>query len=537
MKELQGMRFCIYYRVTTNDSITIDEYARDIALEQTVETPLDCIPDEHINRGITGQVESIRPVNKNNFQYDICISYHSDVTARSIPQFLNVLFGNISLKNNIRIIDFSIPYQENPFFPGPSYGITGIRKISGVYGRPLTCTALKPLGLPPIKLAEIAAKFCNGGADFIKDDHGLSDQSFHPFKERVARCQEAVSEQNIKNGSRTLYCPMVSGRFDEITSQVEYALSCGVKSILIAPMLVGMDTVRYIAQTYRPVILAHPSFTGTHFHDHNHGMTPAVLLGKLFRLIGADVSIFPNAGGRFGFSTEECNELAHALREPVKGFLPAFPSPAGGMKIEKIDSIVQQFGKNSMLLIGGSILQHPEGIEAGTNAFVNAVKKVSETVDNKLNEYLPFPTACEIPVKESYSHNADMDILRCKSFRWDNRTVESYKSEGPVNFKGISRQNLTGNFGEKTSFDLRYFEIEPQGYSSLERHEHEHVIIGARGKGIVKKGGTEHLIRPHDIAYVRPHEVHQIINRWDKPFGFYCIVDHERDKPVALEQD
>lgn len=95
---------------------------------------------------------------------------------------------------------------------------------------------------------------------------------------------------------------MVSGRFDEIARQVEYALSCGVRGILIAPMLVGMDTVRYIAQTYHPLILAHPAFTGTRFHDRSHGMTPAVLLGKIYCLIGADISIFPNAGGRFSFS-------------------------------------------------------------------------------------------------------------------------------------------------------------------------------------------------------------------------------------------
>lgn len=535
MEKAQDMRFRIYYRVTVRDGRPIQEHAREIAFEQTVEVPFDCITEKHISNGIIGQIESIQPVTESKFQYDVCISYRSDVTANSIPQFLNVLFGNISLKNNIRIVDFTLPDHGNKFFPGPSHGIKGIRQMSGIYGRPLTCTALKPLGLSSHELAGIAAKYCAGGVDFIKDDHGLSDQSFHPFTERVARCQEAIYQQNIKNGSHTFYCPMVSGRFDEIARQVEYALSCGVRGILIAPMLVGMDTVRYIAQTYHPLILAHPAFTGTHFHDRSHGMTPAALLGKLYRLIGADMSIFPNAGGRFSFSPEECGELANALREPIKGILSSFPSPAGGMKLEKADSIIQQFGSDSMLLIGGSILQHPGGIEAGTRAFVDIVKAASGVDREESDGCLSPFTACEIPSKNLSNHKTDTDILRCHSFRWDNRFVDSYKTEGLVNFKGILRQNLTGIFGEKTSFDLRYFEIEPQGYSSLERHEHEHVIIGARGEGVVKKGGVEYLIKAHDIAYIKPHEVHQILNLSNEFFGFYCIVDHHRDRPVALE--
>ncbi len=529
-------RFTVRYQVTVREGGKIEQIARDIAVEQTVEIPFDCIPDEHIRRGIIGKIEYIRQLKQDKPRYEVHISYPSAVTGREVPQFLNVLFGNISLKSNIQIKDFSYPHDPR-LFPGPTSGIPGIRKRLGVYSRPLTCTALKPLGLSTEELARLAGEFAAGGVDFIKDDHGLSDQQYHPFRERVARCQEAVTRGNALNGGNTIYSPMVSGSFDRIMQQVEYALSCGVRAILMAPMLVGMDTVRYVAQTYGPIILAHPSFTGTHFHDRDHGMTPAVLLGKLFRLIGADVSIFPNAGGRFGFTQEDCARLASALRGPMHNVKPAFPCPAGGMQLKKIDSIIQQFGPDTMLLIGGSILQHPHGVIEGTKAFVDAVSRLfpeEATADTQSNMWQA-PSACELPAAGINQNKHVSELLRNDSFRWSDRSVDLYKTDTTVNFKGISRQNLFGIFGEKTSFELRYFEIEPGGYSSLERHAHEHVIIGARGEGIIRKGDNDYTVSVHDIAYVKPHEVHQLRNNTEQPFGFYCIVDRTRDRPVALD--
>ena len=100
----------------------------------------------------------------------------------------------------------------------------------------------------------------------------------------------------------------------------------------------------------------------------------------------------------------------------------------------------------------------------------------------------------------------------------------------------VSTVELIGKSGEKTSFDLRYFEIKPEGYSSLEKHVYEHVIIGVRGNGILIKGDSSFNISSHDIAYVSPHEKHQLRNNGKEPFGFLCIVDHRRDKPVTMKQ-
>jgi len=224
-------------------------------------------------------------------------------------------------------------------------------------------------------LARLAAGYALGGLDVIKDDHGLMDQPFHPFKERVARLQEAIRNANAKTGRRTLYFPMIAGRFDQIEAQMEFAAAQGCAGALIAPMLIGPDTGFHLARKYGLAVMTHPSFTGTHFHDPEHGMTPAMLLGRLFRIFGADISVFPNAGGRFTFTDQECLDLAIAMQEPLGDVKPGFPSPAGGMTIEKIDSMVAAFGHDAVFLIGGALMRHAPDPEVGARAFITAIEQ------------------------------------------------------------------------------------------------------------------------------------------------------------------
>lgn len=519
-------RFTVEYLLTIRDNRPPEEHARDIAIEQTVEVPPDVIPQEHFEAEIPGRVESVQPVADHSGQYRLAISYRCDITAWSVPQLLNVLYGNISLKDNIRIEGLQLPDSLMRAFGGPRYGIEGLRRLTGVFGRPLACTAIKPMGLPTAELARIAGAFAAGGADLVKDDHGITDQAFHPFEERVARCQEAIEEANARSGRRTLYFPMISGSVDRIEKQARFAVRQGVRGVLLGPMLVGPDTMRYLSAEYNLAVMAHPALTGTAFHDRSHGMSPAVLLGTLFRLIGADVSIFPNAGGRFHFTTEECAAIAGALREPLGELAAAFPCPAGGMSLARVPELAASFGPDSVFLIGGDVLRQVD-IEAGTRRFMDAIREgFGEELAAPAE---PFVSACEWGGAER--RQTLHDLLPFDDFTWKGRKREAYKASGALPFSGVSRLELVGRHGEQTAFDVRYFEIEPGGYSSLEKHVHEHVIIGVRGRGVLIKNGREIPIGVHDIAYVGPLDVHQLRNPQVEPFGFFCIVDRERDRP------
>jgi ribulose-bisphosphate carboxylase large chain len=366
-------RFRVRYRVTPDDARPIEQHAKDIAIEETVEVPADCIPAHVEAAGIVGAIESIAEAGRPGV-YDVVISYRRDVAGDTVPNLLNVLFGNISIRRGIKIVGMDLTPGMHEALGGPKLGIAGIRDLLGAHGRPIASTALKPVGLTAREIAALAGGYAEGGLDLIKDDHGLIDQRLAPFEERVARCQEAVTAANARTGGKAAYFPMVAGGFETIERQFAFAKANGVSGVLAPYLLIGPDTVRALAARYGLAVMAHPTFSGTHFHDPAHGMTPAVLLGTLFRLFGADISVFPNYGGRFTFTREECVDLADALRRPLGAVRDAFPAPAGGMTIEKVDPMIEAYGVDTVLLIGGALLRHSSDPAVSARAFREAIE-------------------------------------------------------------------------------------------------------------------------------------------------------------------
>ena len=119
-----------------------------------------------------------------------------------------------------------------------------------------------------------------------------------------------------------------------------------------------------------------------------------------------------------------------------------------------------------------------------------------------------------------------------EDFNWSGRESSPYKDAGDLAYKGVRRVELAGRHGERTAYDLRYFEVAPGGYSSYEKHVHAHVVIGARGVGRLRLSDKEVALTRDDVAYIEPLQAHQLCNDSDSPFGFYCIVDHHRDRPM-----
>lgn len=201
--------------------------------------------------------------------------------------------------------------------------------------------------------------------------------------------------------------------------------------------------------------------------------------------------------------------------------------------MNRISEINELYGVDTVFLIGSSLMQHSTDVSHSTEIFMQKIKSLYN--EKLCSPEESFASSCEIP--SATDQNTNLPLMKFEDFTWSDRLVEEYKTDQGFDFSGINRQELIGKFGEKTSFDLRYFEIEPGGYSSLEKHVHEHVIIGVRGKGILIKGESSLHISVHDIAYVSPLEKHQLRNEGKVPFGFFCIVDHKRDKPIVIRNE
>jgi ribulose-bisphosphate carboxylase large chain len=117
-------------------------------------------------------------------------------------------------------------------------------------------------------------------------------------------------------------------------------------------------------------------------------------------------------------------------------------------------------------------------------------------------------------------------------FRWKGVPAADYKQAGD-HWRGVARTVLVGDAGEGTAFHVRYFEVAPGGFTSLEEHAHEHMVVVLRGRGHVRLGDAVHELGFGDAVYVAPHAVHQFRNASGEPFGFLCVVDARRDRPVV----
>lgn len=113
--------------------------------------------------------------------------------------------------------------------------------------------------------------------------------------------------------------------------------------------------------------------------------------------------------------------------------------------------------------------------------------------------------------------------------RWENVPLKHYKEEG-THFRSITRQVL---FAEESGLtnEVRYFEIQPGGHSTFERHEHVHAVIILSGRGRVLVNEEIRDIEPFDLVSIPPMSWHQFHAADDASLGFLCLVPCDRDRP------
>ncbi|MDO9121398.1 MAG: RuBisCO large subunit C-terminal-like domain-containing protein, partial [Anaerolineaceae bacterium] len=350
--------------------------AQDACIEQTVEFPADLLPAGDIPNHIIGRIEG---VNKsfNDFN-DITISYPVEDAGGDLVQLLNVIFGNTSIKPGIRVEKLILPTAILSKFQGPRFGRNGLRNLLTAPARPMLCSAIKPMGLTSEQFADQAFQFASGGIDIIKDDHGLADQPFSPFRERVARCAEAVQRANAKSGSHSIYMPSLGSRADQIIEKAYYAKSVGAGGFLVPPGLVGFDIMRVLADddSLALPIMMHPSMIGSFVTCPTTGFSHYTLFGQLTRLAGADATIYPNWGGRFAFSREECISIAAGSQEDLGHIKPIFPTPGGGMTIDRIPEMLDVYGKDLIFLMGGGLHRIKPTLVESSAYFRNLVENM-----------------------------------------------------------------------------------------------------------------------------------------------------------------
>ncbi|MCX6451010.1 MAG: RuBisCO large subunit C-terminal-like domain-containing protein [Actinobacteria bacterium] len=360
-------RLVITYQYFGTDPKAIADVIR---VEQSIEFPNELAP-AWIQDEVVGKVEEILSVSPN--EHKIQISYNPENTGGELPQFLNVLWGNASLFPGVRVIDVEIPDSITKNFKGPRFGISGLRSIFNAPTRPLLTTALKPMGTDSRGLAEMAKTLALAGFDLIKDDHSLANQPWSKWRERVEIVSAAVAQANSVTGKNCAYAPSLNLPFDQVHEAAHTAKKLGAGALLILPGITGFDSMRTLSQddSIALPIQAHPALLGSFVSSPTNGIAHGIIFGTIARLAGADITIFPNSGGRFSFTPEQCQEIKSKAVTSLGKLKPIWIAPAGGMSIERIPEMLDSYGNDIALLIGGALSRGD--LSANAKAMVSAV--------------------------------------------------------------------------------------------------------------------------------------------------------------------
>ncbi|MFY9201129.1 MAG: type III ribulose-bisphosphate carboxylase [Methanosarcina flavescens] len=324
----------------------------------------------------------------------------------SVPQVLSAVAGNIlSMKvvENLRLQDIAFPKSMLREFKGPKFGLLGVRKLTGVEGRPLIGTIVKPkVGLNSEKHAEVAYNSFAGGCDLVKDDENLTDQKFNSFEKRAELTLKLAEKAEAETGERKMYiCNSTAPTCKEMIRRMTVLKDLGAHYAMVDIVPAGwtaLQTLREEVEDTDLVLHAHRCMHSAYTRNPRHGISMLVV-AKLCRLIGLDqLHIGTVVGKMHGEKHEvlnlrdECvldnvpaDESQHVLAQDWGGLKPMFPVASGGLAPTMIPDLYSIFGRDIIMQFGGGIHAHPMGTAAGATACRQALEATLEGVS--LQEY------------------------------------------------------------------------------------------------------------------------------------------------------
>ena len=305
----------------------------------------------------------------------------------SLPNLIATIAGNLfELKpfSGLRLVDLRLPHAFAGKDDGPQFGMAGARRLSGVEGRPLIGTIIKPsVGLTAEDTATLVGKLCAGGIDFIKDDELQADGPACSFKDRVRAVMAVVNEYADKTGKKPMVAFNLTGDMDDMKRHHDIVLAHGGTCIMASLMAVGMTGMIELRRHSQLPIHAHRCGWGA--------LTREPLLGwsypawsKLWRLAGADHMHVNGLDNKFTEADDSVIASATSLNEPLFDQAPmrAVPVFSSGQTIRQAAGTLKAVGTPDLIVTaGGGVVAHPDGISAGVTAMCDAWDAAMAGVD------------------------------------------------------------------------------------------------------------------------------------------------------------
>lgn len=314
---------------------------------------------------------------------DIRIAYPDINFSRDIPALLVTVFGKLSMDGRIKLIDLDVSEDFASAFPGPRFGLSGIRDLLDVHDRPLLMSIFKSVvGHDLANLQEQFYKQALGGVDLIKDDEILFENPLTPLERRVEACMEAARKAQEETGQKLLYAVNLTGPTSQLAANARKAVAAGANALLFNVLSYGYDVLHELSKDpeINVPIAAHPALAGAFYPSPHYGIGASLLLGKLMRLAGADLVLFPSPYGSVVMPKEENLAVKDALLSPLHGLKTSFPVPSAGIHPGLVPLILKDFGTDVVVNAGGGIHGHPMGTAAGGHAFRQAIKAATSGI-------------------------------------------------------------------------------------------------------------------------------------------------------------
>jgi ribulose-bisphosphate carboxylase large chain len=308
------------------------------------------------------------------------LSWPLENAGASLPNLLATVAGNLfELRqfSGLRLLDIELPDAFAQRYPGPAYGVAGTRRLSGVEGRPLIGTIIKPsVGLDPEATAALAAELAAAGIDFIKDDELQANGPHCPLERRVEAVMRVLNAHADRTGKKVMYAFNITGDLDEMFRGHDLVQAAGGTCVMASLNSVGLTGFSALRR-----------HAGLPIHAHRNGWgylsrSPAlgfsyVAWQKIWRLAGADHLHVNGLRNKFCESDESVVQSAQACLAPMfSAPLPGcevMPVFSSGQTAAQAEDTYRALGTVDLIYAcGGGIMAHPDGVAAGVESLRQA---------------------------------------------------------------------------------------------------------------------------------------------------------------------
>ena len=310
--------------------------------------------------------------------------------------------GNIDgmkMLKAFRCLDIRFPREIIQAFPGPQFGIDGIREQMQIERGPLLCTVPKPkvgrTAKEQAKLAEILFTAANGEFQGIKDDENLTSLYFNKFDERCELVLKVQRDIEQKSGKKKFYlCNITHSDLDVMLQRADKIKAHGGRWMMIDLVTTGFSAVATMRKK-SPGLAIHAHRAMHSLFDRESGpgvydkgeikdfSLSMVVIAKLMRMLGVDSLHGGTPSGKMenygepklirdALQLDITPESSMTLGQNWYGMKPVWHTASGGLHPGTMPEVLQQLGEDIILQAGGGVLGHPWGIEAGVEAAVQA---------------------------------------------------------------------------------------------------------------------------------------------------------------------